>query len=99
MPDKRKVTARHTDKQHGDNKQHRDLTPDVKTARRFLAWVNAAKRPEDLLRPPEALTHLHVEYRTPGFPERHMPADEDHEHGPGDKHPGDIDRKFAAEIL
>lgn len=55
-----------------------EVRVDVKTARRMLAWVNGAKRPEDLLFPPEALTHLHVEYRKRSFPARH-PAAGDHD--------------------
>lgn len=76
---------------------------DVKTARRVLAWVNAANRPEDLLRPPEVLTHLHVEYRKPGFPERHAPVEEGdeghHEPGPAGDHLPEAERRRAVEIL
>lgn len=67
---------------------------DVKTARRMLAWVNNASRPEDLMRPPEALTHLHVEYRRRGFPERHPPVED--EHG---EHVEQPPEKLAAELL
>ncbi|MGH2580661.1 MAG: hypothetical protein ACRDGP_07415, partial [Actinomycetota bacterium] len=56
-----------------------EVTLDVKTARRMLGWVNSATRPEDLMRPPEVLTHLHVEYRKRGFPERHPLAHEEQE--------------------
>lgn len=50
---------------------------DAKTARRMLHFVNSATRPEDLARPPSVHMHLHVEYRKPGFPERHpMPHPE-----------------------
>jgi hypothetical protein len=70
---------------------------DVKTARRMLAWVNAAKRPEDLMHPPEVLTHLHVEYRKRGFPERHPPVQEAHEEVA--EHAGQLSRKIAADIL
>lgn len=59
----------------------------------MLKWVNAENRPEDLTRPPDVLTHLHVEYRKRGFPERH-PLHEEHE-----KHPEHADLKRAAEIL
>ena len=74
--------------------KHKEATLDVKTARRILKWVNAATRPEDLMRPPEVLTHLHVEYRKPGFPERHPPVHEEHE-----KQPNRADEKLAIEIL
>ncbi|HEX6200839.1 MAG TPA: galactose oxidase-like domain-containing protein [Thermoanaerobaculia bacterium] len=67
---------------------------DVKTARRMLAWVNNASRPEDLMRPPEALTHLHVEYRRRGFPERHPPVGDEHE-----EHVEQPPEKLVAELL
>jgi hypothetical protein len=78
-----------------------EVTLDVKTARRMLAWVNSATRPEDLMRPPEVLTHQHVEYRKPGFPERHPPAheeeeEEDERNEEGSRNPNE---KVAAEIL
>lgn len=83
------------------------LTVDVKTARRILAWVNAANRPEDLVRPPEELLHLHIEYRKRGFPERHeLPGDEHGEHEEHEEHEADekehvprADLKVATEIL
>ncbi len=87
MPHKLKIPTGHGD-------QHKEVTVDVKTARRMLAWVNAANRPEDLTRPPEVLTHLHVEYRKPAFPERHPPVHEEHE-----KHAEQADEKLATEIL
>lgn len=59
----------------GSGEKTAKVTVDVKTARRMLAFVNRATRPEDLMRPPEVLTHLHVEYRKPAFPERHPPVD------------------------
>jgi hypothetical protein len=79
-----------------------EVTVDVKTARRMLNWVNAANRPQDLMQPPEVLTHLHVEYRTRGFPEKHPPVDE--EHAPRGRHPKDrnqrhVNDKIAGEIL
>ena len=87
MPRKHKNSTEHPE-------NHNELNIDVKTARRMLAWVNAAKRPEDLLRPPEVLTHLHVEYRKRGFPERHPAVEEEHEMP---EEPGD--EKTATEIL
>lgn len=72
---------------------------DVKTARRMLAWVNAASRPEDLMQPPEALTHLHVEYRKRGFPEMHPPVHGEQEnHGEHAKH-AEAAEKLAIEVL
>lgn len=66
----------------GDGK-HTEVELDVKTARRMLRFVNAASRPEDLMQPPEVLTHLHVEYRKRGFPEVHPPVhgDDGGDHG------------------
>jgi hypothetical protein len=58
-----------------------EVTLDVKTARRMLNWVNDARRPEDLMTPPEVLTHLHVEYRKRKFPAMH-PEVTDHHAGP-----------------
>ena len=55
-----------------------EVALDVKTARRMLNWVNSAKRPEDLMVPPDELTHLHVEYRKRGFPERHPEVTDGH---------------------
>ncbi len=78
----------------GDGKKKTKARVDVKTARRILAFVNRANRPEDLMRRPDVLTHLHVEYRKPAFPERH-PTEHDlrpHEHNI-------VDEKLAAEIL
>jgi hypothetical protein len=72
MPHKLKIPTGHGDR-------HKEFTVDLKTARRMLAWVNAANRPEDLTRPPEVLTHLHVEYRKPAFPERHPPVHVEHD--------------------
>jgi hypothetical protein len=63
----------------GQGGKDREVTFDVKTSRRMLSWVNAAKRPEDLMQPPEVLTHLHVEYRKRGFPEVHPPVHGEHE--------------------
>lgn len=69
---------------------------DVKAARRALAWVNAAKRPEDLMRPPDIVTHLHVEYRRPGFPERHPPVEEPHD---AHERISQADAKLAIEVM
>lgn len=44
---------------------------DPKVARRILRHLNAATRPEDLVRQPPVRMHLHIEYRKRGFPERH----------------------------
>lgn len=55
----------------GEDGKTTRVTVDVKTAGRILAFVNKANRPEDLMQRPEYLTHLHVEYRKPAFPERH----------------------------
>lgn len=81
----------------------RNVEIDIKTARRMLRWVNAANRPENLMEPPPVLTHLHVEYRKPGFPERHPPAHEDHgKNGAGakrDRARDTVDEKLAAEVL
>lgn len=90
MAKKRMIPAAQGDK-------GKEVTIDLKTARRMLRWVNAANRPEDLMRPPEVLTHLHVEYRKPAFPERHPPVHEQHEkHGKRVEH---TDERLAAEIL
>ncbi len=72
-----------------------DVKLDVKTSRRVLSWVNAAKRPEDLLRPPEVLTHLHIEYRHRGFPERHPPPEEHQTRA----HVADAEVKRAIDVL
>jgi hypothetical protein len=72
-----------------------DVKVDVKTARRVLAWVNAAKRPEDLTRPPEILTHLHVEYRHRNFPDRHPPV---MEHA-AQEHVAEADVKHAIDVM
>ena len=64
----------------GDGKKTRKTRVDVKTARRILAFVNSAKRPEDLMQRPEVLTHLHVEYRSASFPERHATEHEEVRH-------------------
>jgi hypothetical protein len=72
MPHKLNVPAATGDKQT-------EVTLDVKTARRMLAWVNAANRPEDLMTPPEILTHFHMEYRKRSYPEKHPPVHETHE--------------------
>jgi hypothetical protein len=63
----------------------------------MLAWVNTASRPKDLMRPPDVLTHLHVEYRKRGFPERHPPVYQEHEKD--EKHAEHADEKLAIEIL
>lgn len=80
------------------NKQ-KEVTLDVKTARRMLAWVNAANRPEDLMKPPEVLTHFHIEYRKRGYPEKHPPVHETHEkegkHGKDET----LELKLAIEVL
>src|SRR3546814_11792004 len=58
-----------------------------------------AKRPEDLMAPPEELTHLHVEYRKRGFPERHPPvADERAGRGQGPA-VGPEDEALAIDVL
>jgi FtsP/CotA-like multicopper oxidase with cupredoxin domain len=85
LPHTFRVPAGHGDKQT-------QVTLDVKTARRLMAWVNAANRPEDLMQPPEARLHLHVEYRKRGFPERH-PAPtgaEEHTRDGGHEHDGGV---------
>jgi hypothetical protein len=71
-----------------------EVTLDVKTARRILTFVNAANRPQDLMRAPQVRTHLHVEYRKPGFPERHPTAHDEDPH-----HHEIADEKLAIEIL
>jgi hypothetical protein len=50
MPDKFNVPAANGDDQL-------EVALDVKTARRMLAWVNAANRPEDLMWPPDVFRH------------------------------------------
>jgi hypothetical protein len=93
MADKRKIPADHGDKD-------KEVTVDLKTARRILKWVNAANRPENLMQPPAVLTHLHVEYRKPAFPERHPPADEEHDqHDESDKQEKRANEKLAIEVL
>jgi FtsP/CotA-like multicopper oxidase with cupredoxin domain len=78
----------------GEGKKTTRVTVDVKTARRILAFVNKANRPEDLMRRPEVLTHLHVEYRKPAFPERHPTEHDERRH-----HHDIADEKLATEIL
>ena len=97
MANKRKIPADHGNK--GKDKD-KEVTVDLKTARRILKWVNAANRPEDLMQPPEVLTHLHVEYRKPSFPERHPPAVEEHDkHDKNDKQDKRANEKLAVEVL
>jgi hypothetical protein len=62
----------------GRGEKKTEVTIDIKTARRILAFVNAANRPEDLMQAPEVRMHLHVEYRKPAFPERHPTVHEKH---------------------
>jgi FtsP/CotA-like multicopper oxidase with cupredoxin domain len=69
----------HRLKVEGRNGKQAEVVLDVKTARRMLQWVNRANRPEDLLTPPDPLTHLHVEYRKRSFPERHPDLDGRHD--------------------
>jgi hypothetical protein len=69
-----KTRKRRTSKAAVKTKPNAQVVFDPKTARRILQYVNAATRPEDLLFEPDVHTHLHVEYRKPGFPERHAPA-------------------------
>lgn len=93
MPHKRKIPPPREDNE-------KEAIPDVKTARRVLAWVNAANRPEDLARPPDVLTHLHVEYRKRGYPERHPPMHEEgEEHERDDEHVAQAGENLAIEIL
>jgi hypothetical protein len=73
MPRKAKSPAAHPGTPH-------EPAVDLKTARRVLAWLNGAHRPEDLLRPPGVRMHIHMEYRKRGFPERYPPVDEPHDH-------------------
>lgn len=94
-------------KNHDKGDKDKEFNIDIKTARRILAWVNAANRPEDLTRPPEVLLHLHIEYRKRGFPERHeLPHGEREEHKEHkkkghkkDEHAELADMKVATEIL
>ncbi|MDU9005435.1 multicopper oxidase domain-containing protein [Sedimentitalea todarodis] len=77
-----------------------EVTLDVKTARRMLLWVNAAKRPEDLLSPPDVLTHLHVEYRKRKFPETHPPVEGEHGgHAENMHHPDKTGFDEASKVL
>ena len=78
----------------GHGEKTTEVNIDVKTARRILAFVNNANRPEDLMRAPEVLTHLHVEYRNRGFPERHPTAHELRHH-----HHEIAEKKLAIDIL
>lgn len=56
----------------GNREKKRDeFSPDVKTARRILKFLNAAQTPEDIVNEPDVRMHLHVEYRKRGFPEMH----------------------------
>lgn len=77
-----------------------EVTLDVKTARRMLAWVNSATRAEDLMQPPEVRIHLHVEYRKPGYPERHpLTHVEEEDKGGNEEHAKPPSKKVATEVL
>lgn len=52
-------------------KKRDDFSPDVKTARRILGFLNAARTPEDIANGPDVHLHLHVEYRKRLYPEMH----------------------------
>ena len=81
-----------------NGKNEIEVNVDTKTARRMLAWINSAKRPQDLLKPPEVLTHLHVEYRKRGYPEKHPPVHQPH----GTEDESDVDPnelKLATEMI
>lgn len=83
-----------------------EVTLDSKTARRMLAWINAANKPEDLLSPPDVLTDFHIEYRKRGYPDKHPPVhDMDEKHGINEEeHPKHSEKdihelEIAAEVL
>lgn len=63
--------ADQTKKNEGAAKKRDDFSPDVKTARRILNFLNSAPAPEDIANGPEVDVHLHVEYRKRTFPEMH----------------------------
>ena len=64
MADQDKTKARGGEKRE-------DFSPDVKTARRILRFLNAAHTPEDIANGPDVHLHLHVEYRKRWYPELH----------------------------
>lgn len=59
-------------KSKADMAEKRDeFSPDVKTARRILKFLNAARAPEDIANEPDVDVYVHVEYRKRLYPEMH----------------------------